>query len=77
MHRFGKLRKSSSSLGHRKVTSSWNRLGRFQVTVLYVYFFVLLALSFSVRRLIRSRKTNGKSLIVSLFDEILLMSNIR
>ena len=69
------LDKNFSSLGHRKVTSSWNRLGRFQVTVFF--FFVLFSLSFSVRRLIRSRKTNGKSWNVSFFDEMLLMFNIR
>ena len=67
------LDKNLSSLGRRKVTSSWNRLGRFQVTVLSLYFFVLFSLSFSVRRFIRSRKTNGKSWNVSLFDEMLLM----
>ena len=67
------LDKNLSSLGRRKVTSSWNRLGRFQVTVLFLYFFVLFSLSFSVRRFIRSRKTNGKSWNVSLFDEMLLM----
>lgn len=67
------LDENLSSLGQRKVTSSWPRLGRFQVTVLFVYFFVLFSLSFSVRRLIRSRKTNGKSWNVSLFDEMLLM----
>lgn len=71
------LDKNLSSLGQRKVTSSWNRLGRFQVTVLFLYFFVLFSHSFSVRRLIRSRKTNGKSWNVSLFDEMLLMFNIR
>ena len=74
MHLFGKLGKSSSSLGHRKVSSPWNRLGRFQLTVLM--FFFLFSLSFSVRRLIRSRKTNGKSWNVPLFDEIFLMFNI-